>query len=297
MHPAVRFRRIIQAVVLVSAPIFSVASGYAQIDVSGDWTAPVTFDNNEDVVYGNYTGVPLGEAGRLRARTWNESMLEQPQWQCKPHGAVYFERGPGARLHIQREYNPITGQLMALTLGPGGTSPSGGMEIFLDGRQEPSDLALHSWFGFSKGSFEGGHLKFTTNHIKEDTLRRLGVPSSDRTTLTQFWIRHGDHLEWLVIDDDPVYFTEPMLRSMDFKLVLNAGFNAPGPAPVSGCVVVEESDRPAGTVPHYNPKEDKQANEYADRYHLPLEFTMGGAKTMYPEYQRQLIRAANQPKK
>jgi len=101
----------------------------------------------------------------------------------------------------------------------------------------------------------------------------------------------------VVIDNDPVYFTEPMLRSQDFKLILNAGFNAPGPQPTGGCVVVEESDRPAGTIPHYDPKNDKQANEYADRYHLPMEFTMGGSETMYPEYQRKLIRAANETKK
>jgi len=258
---------------------------------------PVTFDNNEDVVYGNYTGVPLNEAGQLRARTWTESTLSLPQWQCKPHGIVYFHRGPGARLHIQREFNPVTGQLMGLGLTPGGTSPVGGMEVFLDGRPEPSDLALHSWFGFSEGAFHGGILKFTTTHIKEDTRRRLGVPSSSETTLTQFWIRNGDHLVWVTIDDDPVYLTEPMVRSMDYRLILNAGFNAPRPGPVGGCVVVEESNRPPGTVPHFDPKDDKNAREYADRYALPMEFTMGGAKTMYPEYQRQLIRAANETKK
>lgn len=293
----VTIRRAVQWVLLGCTLILAARSAYAQIDLSGDWVPPVTFDNNEDVVYGNYTGVPLNEAGRLRALSWSESTLSLPQWQCKPHGAVYFERGPGARLHIQRTFNPVTGQLMGLSLSPGGTSPDGGMVVYLDGRPAPSDLALHSWFGFSEGAFQGGVLKFTTTHIKEDTRRRLGVPSSDQTTLTQFWIRHGDYLTWVVIDSDPIYLTEPMVRSMDYRQTLNAGFNAPGPEPFAGCIVVEESNRPPGTVPHFDPKNDKDASDYADRYGLPMAFTMGGAQTMYPEYQRQLIRAANETKK
>ena len=293
----IRGRLFVNAGLFLLASMLLLGRSTRAQDFSGDWTAPVTLDNNEDVTYGNYSGMPLNNAARLRAESWNESILSLPEWQCKPHGGIYFMRGPGARLHIQPEFNPVTGQFMAWSLGAGGTSPSDRMMIYMDGRSELSDLAPHTWFGFSRGTLQGGMLKFTTTHLKEDTSRRLGVPSSSEAVLTQYWIRHGDILTWIYVDNDPVYLTEPMVRSMDFRLSTTQTYNAPPPAPLGGCTLVEESNRPRGSVPHYIPSENKFVEEYAKLHNLPLELTMGGAATMYPEYERQVIRQANQPKK
>jgi hypothetical protein len=41
-------------------------------------------------------------------------------------------------------------------------------------------------------------------------------------------------------------------------------------------------------VPHYLPGENPFVEEYADKYGLPVDATLGGAKTMYPEYQKKL---------
>ena len=287
---------LVNAGVLLLVSLMFGLSARAQ-DFSGDWNPPLTLDNNEDAAYGNYTGIPLNNSARLRAESWNESILSLPDWQCKPHGAVYFLRAPQGRLHIQKEFNPITGQFIAFSMNAGGTTPSDRIVVYMDGRSELSDLAPHSWFGFSTGTIQRGMLKFTTTHLKEDTSRRLGVPSSNEAVLTQYWIRHGDFLVWIYIDNDPIYLTEPMVRSMDFRLNPNPALNQQGAAAPAGCTVVEEENRPAGSVPHFIPAENKFVEEYAKKYNLPLDFALGGAATMYPEYQRQLIRRANEPKR
>ena len=269
------------------------ASAFAQMDFSGDWVPPVTHDNKEDTTYGYYAGIPFNNSAKRQAESWDESQLSSPEWQCKPHGAVYFMRAPLGRLHIQREFNAVSGQFMGWSVGAGGTSPSNRLVIYMDGRSEPSDLAPHSWFGFSRGEYQGNMLKFTTTHLKQDTSRRLGVPSSDQAVLTQYWIRHGDLLTWIYIDTDPAYLTEPMVRSVDFRVSLTQNFAATGPAPLGGCTVVEELDRPNGSVRHYLPGTNKFVGEYAEKYNLPMELMQGGAATMYPELQRAIIRRAN----
>ena len=46
--------------------------------------------------------------------------------------------------------------------------------------------------------------------------------------------------------------------------------------------------RPQGVVPNYLIGKNPNVKEFLDRYHLPIDAAMGGAKTMYPEYQREL---------
>ena len=79
----------------------------------------------------------------------------------------------------------------------------------MDGRPRPSPHAQHSWQGFSTGEWEGDMLKVTTTHLKEGWLRRNGVPRSDKATLIEHFIRHGDYLTLVTIVKDPVYLTEP----------------------------------------------------------------------------------------
>ena len=130
-------------------------------------------------------------------------------------------------------------------------------------------------------------LKITTTNLKEDYYRRNGVPSSDESTLTQYWIRRGDILTWVTIAYDPVYLTEPMIRSSEYRLVL--GMQIP-PYP---CTVVEEVDRPAGVVPHYLPGANPFLSEWGEKYKIPREASLGGAATMYPELARKIDAAVN----
>jgi hypothetical protein len=157
----------------------------------------------------------------------------------------------------------------------------------MDGRPRPSKYAPHSWGGFSTAEFVGDMLKITTTHLKEDYYRRNGVPSSDEATLTQYWIRRDNILTWVTIAYDPIYLTEPMIRSSEYRLQL------PMQIPPYPCTVVEEVDRPMGVVPHYLPGENPFLKEWGEKYKVPQEAAGGGPAAMHPELAKRILKEAN----
>lgn len=159
--------------------------------------------------------------------------------------------------------------------------------IWMDGRPHPSPNAPHTWMGFSTGKWEGDTLTVYTTHIKQGEVRRNGLPESDQATLVEHFTRHGDYLSHVAIVTDPVYLTEPFVRSQVFELVLPEGLNWLYPCES----VVEIADRPPGDVPNYLPGQNPFLREFADKYHIPLAAALGGAETMYPEYQLKLKKA------
>ena len=54
----------------------------AQLDLTGEWS-PRVYNDHMDV--GDYTGIPLNEAGRLRAESWHPEQLDLPENLCRPH--------------------------------------------------------------------------------------------------------------------------------------------------------------------------------------------------------------------
>src|SRR5262249_12366191 len=155
--------------------------------------------------------------------------------------------------------------------------------IYMDGRPHPPESASHTWAGFSTGRWEGDMLTIKTTHLKEGYVRRNGLPRSDTATLTEHWIRHGDVLTAATIVYDPVYLTEPFIRTTDYELDLHQQ-NPPYP-----CEVVEEVDRPKGAVPHRIPQgDDLFVTDFAKRCGIPVEAAKRGAETMYLEYRAKL---------
>ncbi len=150
--------------------------------------------------------------------------------------------------------------------------------IYMDGRPHPSPNALHTWQGFSTGEWEGDMLKVTTTHLKEGWVRRNGLPRSDRATLVEYFIRHGDYLTLVTIVKDPVYLSEPLVRTSNWAL--DPGFQL---SPFS-CIPTVEIERPRDAAPYYLPGENPYLTEFADRLGLPREAVRGGSETMYPDY-------------
>ena len=74
--------------------------------------------------------------------------------------------------------------------------------IYMDGRPHPSDLAEHTWDGFSTGKVEGNKLTITTTHMKYGVIQRNGVPASPYAVMTEHFIRHGDFLTLVTIVDE-----------------------------------------------------------------------------------------------
>jgi len=255
----------------------------AQMDFAGEWAPVQDEDNTGNPHIGEFIGIPMSEAGRLRSEAWSSSYMTLPEWQCRPHGAMYISRGP-SQVRIWKEVDPVSRQITAWHAE---WLRSIDNPYYMDGRAQPSELAAHTWGGFSTATYEGEMLKITTTHLKEDYYRRNGVPSSDRATLTQYWIRRGDYLTWVTIAYDPIYLTEPMIRSSEYRLALNQQI------PPYPCTVVDEVDRPKGVVPHELPGTNPYLGEFGQKYDSPIEATGGGAASMYPELERKIIRQKN----
>ena len=87
---------------------------------------------------------------------------------------------------------------------------------------------------------------------------------------------------------DPVYLTGLLVKTQTFNQILPEGQNWLYP-----CSYVEEiADRPRGAVPSYMPGQNPFMTEFADQFHLPHAAVLGGAETMYPEYQLKMAAAA-----
>ena len=90
----------------------------------------------------------------------------------------------------------------------------------------------------------------------------------------------------MVIINDPVYLTQPLIKTQTFRLNVPEGQNWLYP-----CDPVVEVDRPADSVPNYLPGENPFLHEFADHYKIPVDAALGGAETAYPEYQSKLKQA------
>lgn len=272
-----RIGQAVLALILVAVA----APASAQIDFSGEWAPRIWEDQPERVAgpeLGDYLGIPISDAARLRAESWDASIQTLPEWQCRPHSADYIWRGP-SQLRISKEVDPVSREITAFHAE---WLRSVDRAIYLDGRPHPPPDALHTWAGFSTARWNGNVLVVSVTHLKEGYLRRNGLPRSDKATVTEHWIRNGDFLTIATIIYDPVYLTEPFIRTTDYELAL--GQNIP-PYP---CSIVQEIDRPSGEVPHFLPGTNPYLTEFATRHGLPIEASRGGAQTMYPDFMQKL---------
>jgi hypothetical protein len=251
---------------------------HAQIDPSGEWSPRFHEDQPERIPgpeIGDYLGLPINAAARLRGDSWDATLLEIPENQCRAHGADYAWRGP-SNIRIWKEVDLATQQLVAYHIYTSAYNES--RTIWMDGRPHPPAYARHTWLGFSTGTWEGGILTVTTDHLKENWVRRNGIARSDRAVVTEHFLRHGDYLTMAVITYDPVYLTEPFIRTTDF-VEDHSQQIAPWP-----CEAVDEVDRPEGVIPNHLPGTNTFLDEFPAKYGIPPEAARGGAQTMYPEY-------------
>ena len=65
---------------------------------------------------------------------------------------------------------------------------------------------------------EGDVLVVRTTHLKAGWIRRNGLPLSDRATMTERFIRHGDLLTHVMMLEDPVYLSEPLVKTNGFAV-------------------------------------------------------------------------------
>ena len=277
--------RILLLVAVAGAPLL------AQRDLTGEWAPRFHEDQPERIPgpeIGDYLGLPINDAARLRGDSWDASLLTLPEHQCKPHPADYGPRGP-ANLRFWKEIDTGTQQTVAYHTHISWQAPE--RTIWMDGREHPPEYAPHTWQGFSTGKWEGDMLTVTTTHLKNGWIRRNGIPRSDKAVLTEHWIRHDNFLTLVSIVNDPTYLTEPFIRTTDWQADPDQNI-APYP-----CESVVEVERPLGVVPHHLPGTNTFLKEFPTKFGIPEQATRGGAETMYPEYKMKISGMASTAKK
>jgi glyoxylase-like metal-dependent hydrolase (beta-lactamase superfamily II) len=254
---------------------------WAQLDVSGEWGSTFHEDlpHRGPMLLGDYTGLPLNEEGFRKAASWDEAARSTRERQCIPHVVTYALRGP-ATIRLSKVVDPDSGRLIAYSLvGSYGRHRT----IWMDGRAHPTDLAPHTWGGFSTGRWERNSLVVTTTHIKTGWLQRNGSPTSDLATMKEHFVRHGEHLLVVSIVNDPVYLSEPFIRTTNYVASPTANANAwgsCGPAQITD----ELPGRGKGEVPHYLPGDEAHIRKFLADTGIPDAGIRTGAVSLYPEF-------------
>ena len=226
---------------------------------------------------GQYSGLPLNDAARMRADTYSEEWVStSPLLQCRPRSVTYQPLGLDP-MRIEQFVDPVNRQLLAYRVSYEKTP--GERMIWLDGRPRPSQYAKHSWEGFSLGKFRGDTLEVTSTHIKESYVRRNGVPTSFRAMVVEQVSLDEPFLTWVLTVIDPDYLTEPLVKSATYVRAPTLQL------PQYPCQALDE--QPPGAeykVPHYLLGQNPYLTEDAVKYRMPVETLRGGAEKIYPEW-------------
>jgi hypothetical protein len=277
------------------------AAAQIDFDIAGFWDQPAAgltsnfgFEEDSNERAGgpalvDYLGIPITEEARARALAYDGALLGVPEHVCMRHPSQYSYWGP-ARLRIEAQLDP---NLDVVAYEIGGTFRRADRVIWMDGRPHPSKTAPHTWAGFTTGEWKGSTLVTTTTHLKWGWVRRNGTPSSDQATVVTYYTRNENVLTVTWIVYDPIYLTQPYIRSADFiaapRGVTTATFNLDpadrGNTFFAQCFPREEIARPdLHYEPHYLEGTNPFVGEHARKLGVPVEATLGGADTMLPEY-------------
>lgn len=204
----------------------------APMDYEGYWVSVVTEDWRWRMVTppkGDVASVPVNAAGRKAAASWDLAQDKANGNECRAFGAAGLMRLPlrmritwqdDTTLKIETDAGRQT-RLLRFGSGPPATTASSlqGYSVAEWSRQRQT----RGFGGVGGGAVSpaGGHLQVTTTYLQPGYLRKNGVPYSDRTVLTEYFVRHPQPApDWLTITsvvEDPVYLAEPFITSTEFK--------------------------------------------------------------------------------
>jgi len=240
----------------------------APVDLTGYWVSVVTEDWRWRMATppkGDYQSLPLNMAARKAADAWDLAKDDAAGLQCKPYGALNIVRQPG-RIHITWD-DPNTLKLefdagtQTQLVHFGESQPPAGPKTWQGhstgswnrpGRNAVADArvsesvqegtvpggggaGLRGAPPRSAAMFEGGSVTIRTTNFRDGYLRNNGVPYSENASL----VEHIDRLPatsngdvWLIVSqiiEDPVYLTQPLYLSSQFKREANGAKWNPTP--------------------------------------------------------------------
>ena len=278
----VRLRASAVVRVVVTAAIAVLTAGtpaLAQVSFVGDWNGRYHEDQPDRVPGeepGDFSGLPINEAARFYGDSWDVARHSVLEHQCAPYTIPYMFFGPN-QFRIWEERHPDTQEMIALQMYMGTYQQR--RTIWMDGRPHPPEYAPHTFMGFSTGEWNGDILTITTTHIKAGYFRRTGIPASDRITVVEHWMRHGNMLSQTMIATDPVYLTEPYIRSQEFVEMERNNTNW-----LYNCEYAMELPKDKNEVPHYLPGQNPWIGEFSAKHAMPEAGVRGGAETLLPDW-------------
>jgi len=279
---------------LLRAPVAS-----AQVDLTGNWSGSIDQERQamvEGPNYVDYMGIPLNAQARAAALSHTPENISLIQRQCQPYSLHYLVQA-GFGFRMWATVDPQTGAVIAWNMT--GSIDREPTTIWMDGRERPSTEALATPAGFTTGSWQGDTLVTTTTHLQDGYLTRNGVPASEQEVLTMFFTRQGSMLLITAVIRDPVNLTAPYVLTSVYRTNVTQGLEtAVGLTNPNACAPSEELPHVLnGNVPTYlAPADNPNLMEMTNVYNIPHEAALGGERTMYPEYARQIAPSYQPPK-
>jgi hypothetical protein len=199
-----RVAKIVATIALASAASTAYAQSANWPNLQGNYRPAVEerLAPIEDFELGDFSGLPLNEAGLAKAQAWDPAIQFEPENQCNPHSVPYIMR---SFLPFQIRYEGGNVMIYHQSFEQVRT-------IYMDGR--PAAAGEPTWMGHSVGHWEGDTLVVETTNFKAGYIRTNGAPHSADAHLEEHYFRYGDILTYLVILEDPAYLREPFI---DFR--------------------------------------------------------------------------------
>jgi hypothetical protein len=179
---------------------------------------------------GDVASVPVNDAGRKAAESWDPARDAAAGDQCRAYGAAGLMRLP---LRVRISWQDDTtlkletdnGQQTRLfRFGPSTPPPTPGWQGHSVARWEtvPESQGVAPAAPPAQGPPLSGGLRVVTTQLRPGYLRRNGVPYSAQTVMTEnidtFREPNGD--TYLIISttvEDPMYLNQPFITSTHFK--------------------------------------------------------------------------------
>jgi hypothetical protein len=196
----------------------------APIDLTGYW---VSLTGGIEWRYlmmtppkGDFGSIPLNDAGKKLANSWDPARDQATGNQCKAFGAPGVMRMPG-RLHITWE-NDNTLKL---------DTSAGTQTRRLRFAPSPASAGDPTWQGDSAADWQpsggragipgSGALHVVTNHLRPGYIHKNGVPYGANAVFTEyFYLISEPDAEYLVVTtilEDPNYLDRAYIRNVHFK--------------------------------------------------------------------------------
>jgi len=109
--------RLVRPALVLTAALLSIPV-FAQVDLSGTWQPVPAEEATGNPSLVDYTGLPINDAARQWALSWDPDRLGLTEHQCQVHTAAYIYGGPHRLLRRPPSASDLGGERSA-NAGPG----------------------------------------------------------------------------------------------------------------------------------------------------------------------------------